>query len=58
MAFLRETPNAISEGFVRLLPVALQILGVARMLICALEVVGKDLPKVILNIDDVSRQMI
>jgi hypothetical protein len=55
MAFLRETPNGISEGFVRLLPVALQILGVARMLICALEVVGKDLPEVIPNIDDVSR---
>jgi hypothetical protein len=54
MALLREAPNVISEGFTRLLPAALQVLWVARPHIHALEVVGEDLFKILLAIDDVS----
>jgi hypothetical protein len=46
MAFLWEMPDVISEGFARLLPVALQITGVAQTLVRALKVTGENLSEV------------
>jgi hypothetical protein len=40
------------------LPIALQIPGVARAHVRALEVAGEDLSKVIMTIDDISWQII
>jgi hypothetical protein len=53
-----EVLNVISEGFTRLLPTTLQVPRVARPHICALEVAGEDLPKILLAINDISWQMI
>jgi hypothetical protein len=39
-------PDVISEGFARLLPVALQITGVAQTLVRALKVTGENLSEV------------
>jgi hypothetical protein len=50
-----EASNVISEGFTRLLPVALQVPGVARTHVHALEVTGEDLPEILLAINDVSQ---
>jgi hypothetical protein len=55
MALLRESLNVIPEGFTQLLPATLQILGVARSHVCALEVVGEYLIEIILAINRVSR---
>jgi hypothetical protein len=58
VALLWETPDVILEGFAWLLLAALQIPGVVRMHVCALEVIGEDLSEDLLAIDDVSWQMI
>jgi hypothetical protein len=43
MAFSGDPPNVIQEGLAWLLLATLQILGVARPHVSALEVVGEDL---------------
>jgi hypothetical protein len=53
-----ETPNLILKGLAWLLSAALQVLGVARTLVRALEVDSEDLPEILPAIDDVSWQMI
>jgi hypothetical protein len=58
MALLREPPNVVSEGFTLLLPVTLQIPGVARPHIRALKVVGEDLLEILPAINQVSRQLV
>jgi hypothetical protein len=46
--------DVISEGFVQLLPVALQIPRVARTHVRALEVAGENRPEVIPATNDIS----
>ena len=41
-ALLGESPNEVSEGFIRLLPAAPEVLGVPRAHISALEVPDED----------------
>jgi hypothetical protein len=47
--------NVISEGFTRLLPATLQIPGVSRTYVRALENASEDLPMVVPTIGDISR---
>jgi hypothetical protein len=49
-----EASNVISEGSIRLFPAALQVLGVSRTHVHALEVASEDPSEVLLAIDDVS----
>jgi hypothetical protein len=58
MALSREPPNVVSEGFTLLLPVTLQIPGVARPHIRALKVVGEDVLEILPAINQVSRQLV
>jgi hypothetical protein len=58
MALPGEAPNVISEGFNRLLPTTLQVPGVARPHIRALEVASRGLLEILPAIDHVSWQMI
>jgi hypothetical protein len=51
-------PDVASEGFAQFLPVALQIPGVSRTHVHALEVVDEDLLEVIPTVDGIFRQMI
>jgi hypothetical protein len=51
MAFLRKTLVVIPQGPTQLLPIALEILGVARPHICTLEIAGKDLLEILPAID-------
>jgi hypothetical protein len=46
MALPGESPVVILEGFGRLLSATLQVLGVARLNVCAMKVVGEDLPTI------------
>jgi hypothetical protein len=55
MALPGEVSNVILEGLVRLLPVILQVLGVARPHVHALELAGEDLLEIFQAINDVSR---
>jgi hypothetical protein len=48
----------VSKGFARLLPASLQILGLARTHVRALEVADEEPLKVIPTIDDISRLMV
>jgi hypothetical protein len=50
--------TSTSEGFTRLLPVALQVPGVTKMRIRVVEVPGEDLSEILPAIDHVSWQMI
>jgi hypothetical protein len=54
----REASNVILEGFTQLLLSALQVIGVTRMHMHALEVAGEDLPEVLPAIDNICWQMI
>jgi hypothetical protein len=58
MTLLGESPNVILEGFACLLPVALQVLGVVRTHIHAMEIPCEDLLKVLPTIDCVSQQVV
>jgi hypothetical protein len=51
MTLLGETPDVVSQGFPLLLLRTLQIPGVARTHVCALEVACEDLIEIILAID-------
>jgi hypothetical protein len=51
MTLLGEMPDVVSQGFPLLLLRTLQILGVARTHVCALEVAYEDLIEIILAID-------
>jgi hypothetical protein len=55
MALPREMQNVFSEGFARLLPATLQIPGVVKLYIRALEVSGEDLLEVLPAVDDISQ---
>jgi hypothetical protein len=54
MALLGESLDVITEGFAQLRPTILQSPGVARLHVCALEVVGEDLLEILLDINRVS----
>jgi len=41
-ALLGESPDEISERFVRLLSAAPEVLGISKMHVCALDVLDKD----------------
>jgi hypothetical protein len=58
MAFPREFLDVILEGLAQLLHTTLQILGVSRLQICALEVAGEDLLEILPAINHVSRQVV
>jgi hypothetical protein len=58
VAFLGEPSNVILEGFTRFLPATLQILGVSRLHICALEVAAEDPLEILLAINCASRQVV
>jgi hypothetical protein len=58
MKFLGEPLNVIPEGLNRLLWATLQIPGVARLHVCALQVFGKDLLVVLLAINRISGQVV
>jgi hypothetical protein len=58
MARLGDSLDVILEGFVRLLPTTLQILGVAGPHVCALEVIGEDLLEILPAINRVSWQVV
>jgi hypothetical protein len=58
VAFLGEPSNVIWEGFTRFLPATLQILGVSRLHICALEVAAGDPLEILLAINCSSRQVV
>jgi hypothetical protein len=55
MPLPRKSSDVILEGFNQLLPTALQIPGVIRPHVCALEVIDEDLLEILLAINRVSR---
>ena len=55
IALLREAPDVPTEGFTGLLATVLEVPGVPRMLVCALEVPHKDLPQICPTLDGVGR---
>jgi hypothetical protein len=57
MALSRETPDVVPQGFPFLLLATLQIPGIARPHVCALEVSGKDLLEILAAIDQVPGQV-
>jgi hypothetical protein len=58
MTFLGELSDVIPEGLACLLGATLQITGVARPYVSALEVAGEDLLKIFPTIDRDSRQVV
>jgi hypothetical protein len=57
MALSRETPDVVPLGFPFLLLATLQIPGITRPHVCALEVSGKDLLEILTAIDQVPGQV-
>jgi hypothetical protein len=58
VTFLGELSNVIQEGLTQLLLATLQIPGVARSHVCALEVAYKDPLKILLAINHISRKVV
>jgi hypothetical protein len=58
MTLLGEALDVIPQGFPLLLPVTLQIPGIARPNVCARKVASEDLLKILPTIDRVSGQVI
>ena len=58
VTLLGEAPDVPAEGFADLLAIVLEVLGVPRMLVRALEVPHKDLPQVRLTLDGVRRKVL
>jgi hypothetical protein len=57
-ALFRETSDEISERFIRLLPAVLEVLGIPRAHICALEVPDKDPDQVNPAMDQTLREVL
>jgi hypothetical protein len=58
MTLLGEASNVFSEGFAWLLPATLQVPGVARSHIRALDVAREDPLEILPTIDHISRQVV
>jgi len=57
-ALLGESPDEVSEGLIRLLPVAPKVLGFPRAHVCALEVPDEDLDQVGPVVDHALREVL
>jgi hypothetical protein len=55
VALSGEAPNLISEGFTQLLPIALQVPGVAKTHIRAMDVAGEDVLEILPVFNDAPR---
>ena len=57
IALSREAPDVPTEGLIGLVSAVLEVPGVPRALICALDVPRKDLPQIRPTLDCVGRQV-